>query len=110
MGMKLHNVRFLWASDEINKNSNEYWSRVMDISAHRTINAMKKCVTITGKKESDSDLKMSHLLYACMQCADVFFLNVDICQMGVDQTKVNMAAREYCDSVKMNDKPSYIIV
>lgn len=24
-GMKMHNVKFLWASDEINNHSNEYW-------------------------------------------------------------------------------------
>jgi tyrosyl-tRNA synthetase len=29
-----------------------------------------------------------------MQCADIFYLNVDICQLGLDQRKVNMLARE----------------
>jgi len=24
-GMKMHNVKFLWCSEEINKNANEYW-------------------------------------------------------------------------------------
>jgi len=31
-----------------------------------------------------------------MQCADVFFLKADICQLGLDQRKVNMLARDYC--------------
>ena len=30
-----------------------------------------------------------------MQVADVFQLGVDICQLGMDQRKVNMLAREY---------------
>ena len=32
-----------------------------------------------------------------MQCTDIFFLKADICQLGLDQRKVNMLAREYCD-------------
>jgi tyrosyl-tRNA synthetase len=38
-----------------------------------------------------------------MQCTDVFFLDVDICQLGNDQRKVNMLAIEMADSKK--DKP-----
>jgi tyrosyl-tRNA synthetase len=40
-----------------------------------------------------------------MQCTDVFFLKADVCQLGVDQRKVNMLAREYCDSAKIKFKP-----
>jgi len=36
-----------------------------------------------------------------MQCADIFFLKADVCQLGLDQRKVNMLARDYCtDPVK----------
>lgn len=40
-----------------------------------------------------------------MQCADIFFLKADICQLGMDQRKVNVLAREYCDSIKKKLKP-----
>jgi len=40
-----------------------------------------------------------------MQCADIFFLKADICQLGMDQRKVNMLAREYCDDIKRKNKP-----
>jgi tyrosyl-tRNA synthetase len=40
-----------------------------------------------------------------MQCADIFFLKADICQLGMDQRKVNMLAREYCDTLKRKNKP-----
>lgn len=40
-----------------------------------------------------------------MQCADIFFLKADICQLGMDQRKVNMLAREYCDDIKRKLKP-----
>ena len=42
-GMKMHNVKFLWASEEINNNSNTYWLRVMDIARKNTLNRIKKC-------------------------------------------------------------------
>jgi tyrosyl-tRNA synthetase len=40
-----------------------------------------------------------------MQAADVFFLKADICQLGMDQRKVNMLAREYCDLTNIKVKP-----
>ena len=32
-------------------------------------------------------------------------LQADICQLGMDQRKVNMLAREYCDKIKRKLKP-----
>ena len=32
VGMDMTNVEFLWASEEINKNAEAYWSRVMEIA------------------------------------------------------------------------------
>ncbi len=43
-----------------------------------------------------------------MQCADIFFLKADICQLGMDQRKVNMLAREYCDDIGRKEKPVII--
>ena len=37
------------------------------------------------------------IMYPCMQCADVFYLGADICQLGMDQRKVNVLAREFMD-------------
>lgn len=93
-GMNLSNVRFLWASDEINKRPDEYWRRVMDISRESTISRIKRCCTIMGRGEGD-DMKAAQIMYPCMQCADIFFLKADVCQLGLDQRKVNMLAREY---------------
>ena len=35
----------------------------------------------------------------------MFFLKADICQLGIDQRKVNMLAREYAGDKKMRFKP-----
>lgn len=102
--MKLSNVKFLWASEEINKRANDYWLMVMDIARKNKLARIKRCATIMGRKEED-DMEVAQLLYPCMQCADIFFLKADICQLGMDQRKVNMLAREYCDDIGRTEKP-----
>jgi tyrosyl-tRNA synthetase len=51
-----------------------------------------------GRKEGES-LQSSQIFYPCMQCADIFYLGVDIAQLGMDQRKVNMLAREIGPSI-----------
>ena len=103
-GMDLDNVEFLWSSDEINKQPGKYWGIVMDIATKFNLNRVLKCTQIMGRSESD-DLAASQIMYPLMQCADIFFLGVNICSLGLDQRKVNMLAREYCDKLKMKHKP-----
>merc|ERR1719313_181054 len=50
-------------------------------------------------------LTAAQCLYPIMQCTDIFILEADICQLGVDQRKVNMLARDYCDTIKRKLKP-----
>lgn len=64
-GMNLSNVRFLWASEEINNRAEEYWSRVMDISRNTNITRIMKCCTIMGRKEG-MEMPTSQILYPCM--------------------------------------------
>ena len=101
-GMNLKNVKFLWCSDEINKNSNDYWQGVIDVARQNNIDRIKRCCQIMGRKDI---LKASQIMYPCMQCTDIFFLKANITSLGKDQRKVNMLAREYCDDVKLSHKP-----
>lgn len=103
-GMDMSNVEFLWASDEINRRSDEYWSLVLDIARRNKLPRIMRCCTIMGRGEKD-ELSAAQIMYPCMQCADIFFLKADICQLGMDQRKVNMLAREYCDDIKRKLKP-----
>jgi tyrosyl-tRNA synthetase len=41
----------------------------------------------------------------CLQAEDWFVAQADICQLGNDQRKVNMLAREYCEATKRKLKP-----
>ena len=92
IGMNMQNVRFLWASDEINAHADEYWTTVMDIARVNNLGRIQRCCTIMGRKEED-EMSAAQIFYPCMQCADVFYLKADICQLGMDQRKVNMLAR-----------------
>ncbi|KAI8552317.1 hypothetical protein RHMOL_Rhmol06G0257500 [Rhododendron molle] len=106
VGLNLHGdkVEFLWSSEEINSRAHEYWPLVMDIARRNKLPRIMRCVQIMGRSEQD-ELTAAQILYPCMQCADIFFLKADICQLGMDQRKVNVLAREYCDDIKRKNKP-----
>ncbi|KAG4198895.1 hypothetical protein ERO13_A05G115200v2 [Gossypium hirsutum] len=105
VGMDLNEkVEFLWSSDEINSRASEYWPLVMDIARRNKLPRIMRCCQIMGRSEQD-ELSAAQILYPCMQCADIFFLKADICQLGMDQRKVNVLAREYCVDIKRKNKP-----
>ena len=90
-GMDLDKVEFLWASDEVG--DKEYWAKVMKVATNSTLKRAIRCSQIMGRKESEV-LNSSQILYPCMQAADIFHLGIDIAQLGMDQRKVNVFARE----------------
>ncbi|MGQ4875096.1 MAG: tyrosine--tRNA ligase [Promethearchaeia archaeon] len=89
--MDLKNVEFIYASDVVK--DPKYWEYVLKIGINTTLKRVKRCTQIMGRSESEK-LYASQILYPLMQAADIFYLNVDICQLGLDQRKVNMLARE----------------
>lgn len=91
-GMDLSKVEFIWASDFIKNNPN-YWETVLKLSMHSTIQRVLRCGQIMGREESTSN-PSAQILYPLMQAADMIALEVDIAQLGQDQRKVNMLARE----------------
>lgn len=90
-GMDLGNVDFVWANDAVS--DPEYWKLVMQMARNSTLNRIIRCGQIMGRKDSEM-MQASQILYPCMQAADIFYLKADICQLGVDQRKVNVLARE----------------
>ncbi|MFC1768153.1 tyrosine--tRNA ligase [Nanoarchaeota archaeon] len=90
-GLDMKNVEFVWANDFV-KDVN-YWKTVMQISRNSTLKRILRTSQIMGRKESDV-LQASQIMYPCMQCADIFQIEADITQLGMDQRKVNVLARE----------------
>ena len=103
-GMDLSKVEFIYASDLV-KNS-DYWELVLKIGIDTTLKRVKRCTQIMGRSESDK-LYASQILYPLMQATDIFYLPADICQLGMDQRKVNMLAREIA---KKLDKPKPVAI
>ena len=46
-----------------------------------------------GRSEKET-LTAAQIFYPCMQCSDIFHLKADITNLGMDQRKVNILARE----------------
>ena len=90
-GMDLDNVEFVWANDMVV--DREYWKTVMNIARSSTVKRITRCGQIMGRKEGEVQ-HASQILYPCMQAADIFHLKANICQLGMDQRKVNVLARE----------------
>jgi len=90
-GMKTERVDFLWSKDVMA--DDEYWKKVVQIARNSTVQRIVRCSQIMGRKESEQ-LSAAQIFYPCMQCADIFHLKADITQLGMDQRKVNILARE----------------
>jgi len=91
-GMDLKNVEFIWTSDFVRTNPH-YWETVLKISMNATVQRILRCGQIMGREDSASN-PSSQILYPLMQAADIHHLGADIAQLGMDQRKVNMLARD----------------
>jgi tyrosyl-tRNA synthetase len=90
-GMDLDNVEFVWASELVK--DDDYWKKVMQVARNTTVSRIVRCGQIMGREDAEVQ-QASQILYPCMQAADIFQLKADICQLGMDQRKVNILARE----------------
>ncbi|MBI4147705.1 tyrosine--tRNA ligase [Candidatus Woesearchaeota archaeon] len=90
-GMDTETVKFVWCNDIVSDPA--YWMKVLQVARSATIQRLVRCSQIMGRKDSDA-LSGAQLMYPCMQAADMFHMNVDIAQLGMDQRKVNVLARE----------------
>lgn len=87
---KSSKVEFIWASRSMDP---EYWKRTIRIAKASTVARATRCLTIMGRKEGEMK-EVAQYFYPMMQCSDIFHLKADITQLGFDQRKVNMLARE----------------
>ncbi len=94
-GVDVKKIKVVWCSDVIK--DPEYWETFLRISKLVTLKRTLRAVTIAGRKEAEVK-NPSLIIYPLMQATDIFMLNdkkgVDICQLGMDQRKVNMLSRE----------------
>ncbi len=103
-GVDTDKVEIIWASDRMN--SLNYWDRVLRIAKETTLNRTMRATTIMGRKEGELQTT-AQLFYPAMQVSDIFELDVDICQLGLDQRRANILGREVAE--KLNWKKPVVV-
>ena len=96
-GVDMSKVEVLWTSDAAKQE--DYWKKVITVAQNSTLARAQRALTIAGRTTKES-LQTAQLFYPMMQVADIFWLDVDICQLGLDQRRANILAREMADKMK----------
>jgi len=91
-GMDLSRIEFIYASDLVK--DPDYWKLVIKIGTTNKLARFIRTAEIMGRKDSANQLTAAQIIYPCMQIADIFILGAKITQLGMDQRKINMLARE----------------
>jgi tyrosyl-tRNA synthetase len=76
----------------------DYWAKTLLIAKNMTVARTRRTLEIAGRKETDARY-VSDFLYTPMQVADIFHLGVKVCQLGMDQRKANVVARELGEKI-----------
>jgi len=91
-GMDLDHTEFLWTSDFIGDKG--YWETVLRVAKATSLNRILRTTEIMGRSEQDV-LSAAQIIYPAMQTTDIFYvMHAQVTQLGMDQRKVNMLARE----------------
>lgn len=96
-GVDINKVEVIWASERMD--GLKYWDRVLRIAKETTLNRSMRATTIMGRKEGELQ-STAQLFYPSMQVSDIFELDVDICQLGLDQRRANILGREIAEKLK----------
>ena len=91
LGVQPEKVEFVY-SDELYRDL-DYWAKTVLVSKNLTIARTRRTLEVAGRKETEARY-VSDFLYTPMQVADIFHLGAKICQLGMDQRKANVVARE----------------
>ncbi len=96
LGVPPDKIEFIY-SDEL-YNDLEFWAKTVKIAKNLTIARTTRTLEIAGRKETEAHY-VSDFLYTPMQVADIFQMEVKICQLGMDQRKANVVAREIGEKI-----------
>ena len=91
LGVPSNKVEFIY-SDELYDDL-DYWATVVRVAKNLSIARGRRTLEIAGREETEARM-VSDFLYTPMQVADIFHMQVRICQLGMDQRKANVVARE----------------
>lgn len=101
LGVPADKIQFVYSDEEYKDLS--FWEKTVKIAKSLTIARTTRTLEIAGRKETEARY-VSDFLYTPMQVADIFHMDVKICQLGMDQRKANVVAREIGEKIG-NYKP-----
>ncbi|MEM0079964.1 MAG: tyrosine--tRNA ligase [Nitrososphaerota archaeon] len=90
-GIDLSRVEIVWANDLVN--DRDYWRYVIMVAKSITLKRALRALPIMGRREGEMQ-EAAQIIYPAMQVADIYYMGVDICQLGLDQRRANILARE----------------
>jgi len=96
LGLDLSSVNTVKA--DVLVSDSEYWAGLLRVAKSLSLSRIKRAVTIMGRREDDTLVDFSKLIYPCMQVEDIFYLDLDFCIGGMDQRRAHVLAREVADS------------
>ncbi len=94
-GVPMDKVEILWSSEIMDQ---KYWKTVLKIAKNHTLNRTQRALKIAGR-ESAGENPAAWVFYPSMQATDIFHLDVDMCQLGQDQRRANMLARDIAPKI-----------
>lgn len=95
LNVKMELVKFKFGSEVYDE---DYWRKVLEIAQKVSLHRAVRCLTIAGRKAAEAQA-LAMFFYIPMQVADIFHTGVDICQLGMDQRRANILAREIGESI-----------
>jgi len=103
-GVDIKKVEVIWHKEFFD--DPEYWKKVILVAKNHTLKRTMRSLAIAGRSE-DVSQPTAFIFYPSMQCADIFHIKADICQLGMDQRKVNMLAREITSKKSLVERLDY---
>ncbi len=80
----------------------EFWFTFLEMAKGTSLARSKRSITIMGREEAEDNIETAKIMYPIMQAADIFLLQTNIAQAGMDQRKVHVVARDSAMQIKTN--------
>jgi len=96
-GIDTNKVEVIWAKDIMD--GIDYWDKTLTVAKEISLERNMRATTIMGREQGEK-LSMGQLFYPPMQVTDIFHMKIDICQLGMDQRRANMLARDVAEKLK----------
>jgi tyrosyl-tRNA synthetase len=93
-------LEFVLASDLYHHND-DYWATLIDVAKNTSLARMQRSITILGRKEGDS-VDFAKLIYAPMQVADIYAMQINLAHAGMDQRKAHVVARDVASKMRVS--------